>query len=181
MKYIAPEIISGEKYNHMSDWWSLAVIIYRMITGKLPYPTNKNSEVRIFLLTSDIEIDKNLFSDEAADLLYRFFQKNPFKRLGARGVEEIMEHEFFEGVDWEALLEGTLDPPFKPQIASTKDVSNIHPKFLEQDIHSYAVDDNDLKVNNLKNQYFEDFTFVSEDVLGKRGRETVAIKHPEEI
>ena len=41
IKYIAPEAISGKQYNHMVDWWSLGIIIYRMLTGKLPYPTLK--------------------------------------------------------------------------------------------------------------------------------------------
>mmetsp|Transcript_21759 Transcript_21759/g.19274 ORF Transcript_21759/g.19274 Transcript_21759/m.19274 type:complete len:167 (+) Transcript_21759:324-824(+) len=50
IKYIAPEAISGDKYNHMVDWWSLGIIIYRMLTGKLPYPTSKNHEVKIFII-----------------------------------------------------------------------------------------------------------------------------------
>ena len=49
MKYIAPEVIKGDKYNHVVDWWSLGIILYRMLTNKLPYPTTKNSEVKVFL------------------------------------------------------------------------------------------------------------------------------------
>lgn len=50
MKYIAPETLMGQKYNHMVDWWSLGIILYRMLTGKLPYPTNRNNEVKLFLI-----------------------------------------------------------------------------------------------------------------------------------
>lgn len=58
IKYIAPETISGKSYNHTVDWWSLGIILYRMLTGKLPYPTNKNSEVRVFICHNRIEVSK---------------------------------------------------------------------------------------------------------------------------
>lgn len=58
IKYIAPETISGQNYNHTVDWWSLGIILYRMITGKLPYPTNKNSEVRVYICHNRIDVPK---------------------------------------------------------------------------------------------------------------------------
>ena len=58
IKYIAPETISGWKYNHTVDWWSLGIILYRMLTGQLPYPTNKNSEVRVYIVKWEIDIPK---------------------------------------------------------------------------------------------------------------------------
>lgn len=58
IKYIAPETISGNKYNHTVDWWSLGIILYRMLTGKLPYPTNKNSEVRVFIVHNKIQVSR---------------------------------------------------------------------------------------------------------------------------
>lgn len=99
MKYIAPEAISGKKYNHMVDWWSLGIIIYRMLTGKLPYPTSKNNEVRVFLQKCEIKISKFKFSKPAAKLLRGFLTKNPNHRLGAKGIKEIKNHEFFRGID----------------------------------------------------------------------------------
>ena len=58
IKYMAPETLAGLKYNHLVDWWSLGIILYRMLTGQLPYPSNKNSEVRIFIWKFDIQIPK---------------------------------------------------------------------------------------------------------------------------
>jgi hypothetical protein len=38
-------------------------------------------------------------------------QRDPKKRLGAQGVEEIKQHNFFEGVDWKAVMNKALRPP----------------------------------------------------------------------
>ena len=46
--YMAPEILKGDKYNYESDLWSIGIIIYRLIFGKLPFITNS----RLFLLLS---------------------------------------------------------------------------------------------------------------------------------
>lgn len=62
IKYIAPETISGMSYNHTVDWWSLGIILYRMLTGKLPYPTNKNSEVRVFIVHNKIQVSRKRVS-----------------------------------------------------------------------------------------------------------------------
>lgn len=31
----APEIISKQEYNETVDWWSLGIILYEMVVGKL--------------------------------------------------------------------------------------------------------------------------------------------------
>lgn len=39
------------------------------------------------------------------DLISKLLEKNPLKRLGyTKGAEEIKEHEFFSGVDWEKMM-----------------------------------------------------------------------------
>ena len=44
--------------------------------------------------------------------------KKKEKRLGAEnGIEDIFNHEFFAGLDIEALKAKTLTPPYKPEIA----------------------------------------------------------------
>lgn len=157
----------------MVDWWGLGIILFRMLTGVLPYPTNKNSEVRVFIQRCRIDIPKNKIPNEATrDFLYRMLEPDPELRLGANGVEEIMDHEFFADIDWEALSERKLKPPYNPKVRSEKDVKHIDPKYLDSEIMSYTMDDNDLKAAHMHLDMYDGFSYAREDALNKSGRMT---------
>lgn len=165
MKYIAPEAISGKKYNHMVDWWSLGIIIYRMLTGKLPYPSNKNHEVKIFIIKCQIKISKYKFSKSAHKLLTRLFDKNPNTRLGSNGVEEIMSHEFFKGINWDALYKKEINPPYMPKLKSDNDTKLFPTEMLSRDIEGSSLDDTDVRSGNMRGLYFKDFTYTKETLI----------------
>jgi hypothetical protein len=76
----------------------------------------------------------------AAVSALQFMTKNPAKRLGcvkSQGAEKaIFVHSFFhQKIDWEALEERKVKPPFKPKI-----VSSPHEQF--------SVDSNDYYCRN---------------------------------
>lgn len=52
-------------------------------------------------------------SKESKSLIIGLLNKNPNKRLGAglRDAEEIKEHPFFYGIDWDAVAARKLNPP----------------------------------------------------------------------
>jgi len=173
IKYIAPETISGMSYNHTVDWWSMGIILYRMLTGKLPYPTNKNSEVRVYIVHNKIQVSKKRIPDETArSFILGLLERDPTTRLGANGVEDIKNHEYFETIDWDALERREVKPPYNPRLKSEKDVKHIDSKYLDENIVSCTLDDNDLKKGNMNNQMFEDFTYTKEDPMSKKGRQT---------
>lgn len=31
----APEVLSGGPYNHAADWWSLGILLFSLVTGKV--------------------------------------------------------------------------------------------------------------------------------------------------
>jgi len=114
MKYIAPETISGKKYNHMVDWWSLGIILYRMLTSQLPHPTSVNKKIPYYIVNHKLPIDKDRFTKAGYDILVRLLERDPDKRLGANGAEEIKNHKFFKQINWQKLYERQVKPPFIP-------------------------------------------------------------------
>ena len=57
----------------------------------------------------------NKFSKAAYDLLTRLLERDPTKRIGANGVDEIKDHKFFKGINWTKLYNKELKPPFIPK------------------------------------------------------------------
>jgi len=52
-------------------------------------------------------------SDEAKDIIDKLTVNDPEKRLGFSGPEEILNHPWFDGVDWEKLRKREYDMPGK--------------------------------------------------------------------
>uniref|UniRef100_A0A8C2CXN5 cGMP-dependent protein kinase n=1 Tax=Cyprinus carpio TaxID=7962 RepID=A0A8C2CXN5_CYPCA len=52
---------------------------------------------------------------------------NPSERLGNQknGVKDIQKHKWFEGFNWDGIREGTLTPPFIPNVEGPLDTSNF--------------------------------------------------------
>ena len=52
-EYMSPEQLSGDKLDGRSDIYSLALVLYRMLTGELPFKADSAQEVMIKRLTDD--------------------------------------------------------------------------------------------------------------------------------
>ena len=73
-------------------------------------------------------------SHDAKSVMAGLLQRDPARRLGAGGAEEIKRHPFFaKHVDWNRLLAKKIQPPFKPSVASPVDVSNFDTVFTAEE------------------------------------------------
>ncbi len=59
--------------------------------------------------------------DDAKDLIARMLQQNPMDRLGLGGAQEVKEHIFFDGLDWDGLLRQKAE--FVPSLENDEDTS----------------------------------------------------------
>jgi len=121
--YIAPEIISEKGYNNNVDWWSLGILIYRMISGWCPFTDSSVDKILEKIENDKLYIPDTL-SDEAQDIVRKLLHKNPKKRLGSgkEGSESIKEHPFFSNIDWEQLFNKETKVPFKPPVEDNEDL-----------------------------------------------------------
>ena len=168
LQYIAPEIISGEGYNESVDWWSLGIIMYEMLTGKLPFKFNFDNQEE--QEQNDLNIyDKKIkypswIEENAKDLINKLLNKDPEKRLGSgkEGAENIKKHPFFSDIDWNKALNKELRPPFIPKIENETDIKYFEKSLVESPVFS----DSSLQLvyNTEENEDEDDydgFTFVA--------------------
>ena len=58
---------------------------------------------------------------DAKSVMTGLLQRNPARRLGAGGAEEIKKHPFFaKHIDWNRLIAKKIQPPFKPSVVSIR-------------------------------------------------------------
>lgn len=113
--YLAPETINGLGQDEMSDWWSTGCILFEFLFGYPPFHAETPDKVFENILARKIDWpsdDDCPVSDEAKDLMLRLMTVNSKERLGANmsekygsGGEEIRSHPWFNGINWNTLLE----------------------------------------------------------------------------
>ncbi len=95
--HYAPELIRGA-YGPQADIWSLGVILYEMLTGRLPFECGPDdSEEKLYHDISHGSYNKerlHRISHEAADLISKLLTVNPSKRFSAT---EALTHPWVTG------------------------------------------------------------------------------------
>ena len=62
-----------------------------------------------------------MMSDELKDLITKLLDKDPKTRLGSTtDADEVVNHAWFRDLDWEGLMNKTIDLPFKPDMDKIK-------------------------------------------------------------
>jgi len=113
--YVAPEIIAGRGHDFAVDWWGLGVVLYEMLYGRTPFRGQNRKETFYRVLAKQPELVGE--QTPLRDLIARLLEKDPEKRIGARGVKA---HPFFRGVDWDRILH-VARPPFIPSPPQEED------------------------------------------------------------
>jgi len=158
-EYLAPEVLEDNDYGRAVDWWGVGVVMYEMVCGHLPF-YNRNHDVLFeLILKEEIRLPPQL-SASCKDLLSQLLNKDPKQRLGGgeRDGHEIMEHPFFCNIDWKALYNLEIPPPFVPKVIDDADVSNFDPQFTTE-VVQITPPDGEIPVSETeKDQAFTDFS-----------------------
>ncbi|WAR53074.1 hypothetical protein PtB15_2B504 [Puccinia triticina] len=134
-EYIAPEVLLESGYTRLVDFWALGVLIFEMSVGWTPFFSENRAVRYTLILESDIrtKFPKRGISEVTKEIILCLLERDPSRRLGAKGIEEIESHGFFAGLDWAALRSKRLTPPFKPRVESDASLS-----YASDPIYSYG-------------------------------------------
>jgi cGMP-dependent protein kinase len=111
--FISPEVLLGKGYSFSCDYWSIGICIYYIYYGILPFG---NNSVEIFDTYKEIIEKKLSFPNnnnfELNSLLNTLLDKNENNRNNL--FKMLKTHFFFKDIDFHALLNYKIKPPFIP-------------------------------------------------------------------
>lgn len=131
--FMAPEIIAGKQYDRSVDWWAFGVLLFQMLMCQSPFKGDDEDDV-----FNAIEHDEVRFPitmpRQTVLVLQALLTKDPAQRLGSgeRDALEIMEHPFFQDVNFDDVLHLRVQPPYLPEITSEHDYSNFDQEFTSE-------------------------------------------------
>lgn len=79
--FAAPEVISGHPYHpEPYDMWGLGVVLYNLLSGKLPFDEATRTELYAKIKSTQYDIP-NYFSPDAVKMIRKMLVRDPNKRL----------------------------------------------------------------------------------------------------
>jgi protein-serine/threonine kinase len=165
-EYLAPEILNKAGHGKAVDWYSLGALMYEMLTGLPPFYTRDREKLFERIRRGELAYPSYI-TPVTKSLLQHLLEGDPLKRLGA-GVgdgDEVKAHPFFSGIEWVAIQQRRVTPPFKPQVSQTGDVKYFEKEFLDLPVVNSEVNEAQLR-DDLN--HFEGFTYQPRSELEGR-------------
>eukprot|EP00698_Gefionella_okellyi_P023630 TRINITY_DN8127_c0_g1_i1.p1 TRINITY_DN8127_c0_g1~~TRINITY_DN8127_c0_g1_i1.p1 ORF type:complete len:539 (-),score=83.35 TRINITY_DN8127_c0_g1_i1:132-1538(-) len=95
--YMAPEVIRGRAYSEQADMWSVGVIMYLLLCGRVPFSADDEDALRSKIVAGEIDYSMPIWdsiSDDAKNLLGHLLKVNPTERYDA---QETLRHPWITG------------------------------------------------------------------------------------
>ena len=160
-EYLAPEVMRYS-YGQAADWWTLGIIMYEMLCGKLPFGNQDRQTMLRHILGREIRFPPDVdISGRAQAFLFGLLTRDPSMRLGGGPTdsEEVKDHAFFENINWQDIEQKRVQPPFKPEILYDTDTQNFDQEFTDENLELTPPPDNlDTDASRLE-ESFSAFTF----------------------
>ena len=105
-----PEMRQFKEYDYNSDYYRLGGVIYYLIFKTYPYIVQLQNNITN--ITVNYKEVKN-YSESCIDFLNKLIISEPEKRIGFKDINELKNHSWFNGFDWNNLEKRRLNSPFK--------------------------------------------------------------------
>ena len=114
--YMAPEVISRRGHDTQADLWSLGVMLYEFLCGRVPFGEDEDDPYIVFKIICEEEpIYPSFLTENTAckALVQHLLSKNPADR---GHIEDVKRHRWLRNFDWTALSKLALKPPKIPTV-----------------------------------------------------------------
>lgn len=105
-----------------------------MLSGAPPHYSMNRHQILQDIVSKKVMM-RPIFSPEAKNFLEGLLERNPKRRLGTLdGAKAIKAHPWFSKINWKALEDKKIVPPFKPDVYGEDDTRNIDRIFLQETV-----------------------------------------------
>lgn len=122
-EYLPPEVVDGNPFQQIGDWWCFGTLLFEMLFGIPPF--YNSNQALMFTMIRDCEFScpsQPLISDQAQNLLQALLEKDPSKRLHGPAVRE---HPWFNDVSFKRMQSKMVIPPVVPKVEEFVTVDNF--------------------------------------------------------
>ena len=145
--YLSPEMILKNNQTFVCDYFPVGIIIYELIFLKRPFNGRNKQEISDNILHKNINLKKknlpNLFinsssANELVDFINKLLKRKANERLGSKGINEIMQHPWLKGINWDIMESKSINEeeiPFIPSPGDNFDYLKVNNKINEKDIN----------------------------------------------
>jgi len=152
-EYVSPEMILNKGHDSTSDFWSLGVLIFELITGDPIFHSPDPIKIYNNILKG---VDAIHFPDEvtanAKDLIKKLCREKS-ERIGnlRGGIKDIHKHRWFEAFHWEDLRQFIMKSPCIPRLNNHLDISNFDK--VSKDFNFVEMENDDDIENSVWSDY----------------------------
>ena len=149
--YMAAEIFRGEAYDSRADMWSVGVMLFEMVTGRVPWGRDPRPTTEQYLVNTEIPEEWHRRAKNDPDYLKmvkritrekvhipssvsapcKAFLKKLICNVERRyTVEEAIQDPWFSDINWDDMLAMNVPAPFVPD----SEVANADVHFVFEDV-----------------------------------------------
>ena len=103
-----PEMEKLKEYYFNSDYYRLGSVIFYLIFKTYPYIIKLEKNITEITINYTV---KN-YSQNCIDFLNKLIISNPKKRIGFKNINELKNHSWFDGFDWNKFIKKKMNSPF---------------------------------------------------------------------
>ena len=157
--YLPPETLNLKGVGKSGDIYGIGAVLYEMISGTPPFYANEINVLFKKIKNCQVVLH-HYFSEDLKDLMKKLLEKDPDKRFGVFDKNEIKQHPFFKGIDWEKLEKKEINPPIN--FIKQK---NINDQIFTENKNAKKINftDVDYNDNNKFSKRVKNFTFIRND------------------
>ena len=164
--YLSPEIIANEPYDSKSDIWALGVLLYELMTFKMPFNAMSFPLLRIKINSGKYKPPPSNYSSDIKNLLKKCLTLDPEKRPS---IDEILKlpliknriNNYLKEIQYDQDLLITMEKKYKEErknkkhkykIVSAKNKSDIKDNNNSNDKNKQQINkEESIKINNINN------------------------------